>query len=290
MPLRGGDCRVKDKGRFGALTTPRGAGPERAHSDFPPMLKNLDLRRRAIASGLHLLISAVVAAFAAWLVFGVWYPGSFRHMAGGRDLFVLVISVDIVIGPLLTFAVFNVAKGRRQLGRDLAVIGLLQFAALSYGLYTVYAARPVAMVFEVDRFRLVTASDVAAEELPKARPEYRDLSMAGPLLLGTRRPEAGPEREDAMFKGLAGLDIGSRPLFWQPYELSRAQALARGRPIGYLLEHHPEGATETRERLAAMHADLATARFLPVIARAPAVAVIDGSGVLLGYLPLDGFL
>jgi hypothetical protein len=36
-------------------------------------------------------------------------------MAGGRDLFLLVTSVDVVIGPVLTFAVFNRAKGARHL-------------------------------------------------------------------------------------------------------------------------------------------------------------------------------
>ncbi len=64
-----------------------------------------------LRGGLHFLISAAVAAVAAVLVFCVWYPGPFRLMAGGRDLFLLVTSVDVVIGPLLTFAVFNRAKG-----------------------------------------------------------------------------------------------------------------------------------------------------------------------------------
>ena len=60
------------------------------------------------------------------------------------------------------------------------MIGALQIAALVYGLHTVYIARPVAMVFEVERFRLVTANDVPVEELPKAPPEFRELSLTGP--------------------------------------------------------------------------------------------------------------
>ena len=75
------------------------------------MPKRLDLRPRAYAAGIHLLISAAIAGLAAILVFVVWYPGPFRNMAGGRDLFLLVTSVDVVLGPLLTFAVFNRAKG-----------------------------------------------------------------------------------------------------------------------------------------------------------------------------------
>ena len=253
------------------------------------MLKSLDLRRRAFAAGAHLMISAAVAGLGAVLVFGLWYPGPFRLMAGGRELFLLVVSVDVVIGPLLTFAVFNMAKGWSHLRRDLAVIGLIQTAALVYGLYTVYAARPVAMVFEVDRFRLVTASNVADDELPKAPPEYRELSLTGPLLLGTRRPQVGEERNDALFKGLAGVDIGSRPLFWQSYEQSRADAVVRSRPLALLLEQYPKQAADLRQSLTAMRADEATGRFLPVMARGTFVAVLDNTGAVLGYLPLDGF-
>ena len=253
------------------------------------MPKRLDLRPRAYAAGIHLLISAAVAGLAAVLVFLVWYPGPFKQMAGGRDLFLLVTAVDVVIGPVLTFAVFNRAKGQRHLARDLAVIGVLQVAALVYGLHTVYIARPVAMVFEVDRFRLVTANDVLEEELPKALPEFRELSLTGPRLIGARRPEAGAERNDAMFMGAAGVDVGQRPIFWQPYVQSQARAVERSKPVAVLFKQYPAAADDTRSRLAEMKADEATARFLPVMARKPYVAVLDASGAVLGYLPLDGF-
>jgi hypothetical protein len=100
----------------------------------------------------------------------------------------------------LTFAVFNRAKGWRHLRWDLAIIGVVQLAALAYGLYTVALVRPVAMVFEVDRFRVVTAADVPPEDLRKARPPYDALSWTGPPLLATRAPEPGAERNDALFK------------------------------------------------------------------------------------------
>ena len=253
------------------------------------MLKRLDLRPRAKAAGIHLLISIAVASLAAVLVFFLWYPGPFRFMAGGRDLFLLVTIVDVVIGPVLTFAVFNRAKGARHLARDLAVIGLLQLAALIYGLHTVYIARPVVMVFEVERFRLVTANDVLVEELPKAPPELRELSLTGPKVIGARRPEPGAERNDAMFMGVSGIDVGQRPLFWRPYAETQARALERSKPVAALLEQYPDKADDTRRRLADMKADEASARFLPVMARQPWVAVLDKTGALLGYLPLDGF-
>ena len=253
------------------------------------MLSKLDWRRRFVAAGIHLMISAVVAALAAILVFWLWYPGPFRRLAGGRDLFLLVTSVDVVLGPCLTLAVFNIAKGMRHLRRDLTIIGLIQTAALVYGLHTVYVVRPIAMVFEVDRLRLVTANDVSNEELAKGPPEYRRLPTTGPWLLGARKPERGDESNDALFTSLSGLDIGYRPLFWQPYEKSVPSAIERSRPLTLLLEHYPQRAADLRQRLREFGAEEASSRFLPAIARGDWVAVIDKAGAVLGYLPVDGF-
>ena len=252
-------------------------------------MKLPDLKARAQAAGAHLLISLVVAALAAVLVFGLWYPGAFRELAGGRDLFILVMSVDVIIGPLLTFAVFNRAKGWPHLRRDLIVIAVLQAAALAYGLHTVYIVRPVAMVFEVDRFRLVNADSVDVAGLPEALPAYRALPLTGPWLLGARKPEAGAEHNDALFKGAAGVDVSQRPRFWQPYDDAKSRALARSRPLADLVGHYSTRAPDLRRRLAEMHADETTGRFLPAMARGEWVAALSASGEVLGYLPVDGF-
>jgi len=253
------------------------------------LLERLDLRRRARAAGLHLLISAAVALGAAALVFGLWYPGIYRVASGGRDLFLLVTSVDVVLGPLLTFAVFNLAKGWKHLRRDLAVIGAVQTAALVYGLHTVYIVRPVAMVFEVDRFRVIAAGDVYLPELPKARPEYRSLPLTGPWLLGTRVPAPGDEHNDAIFMGVNGIDRANRPPFWQPYVESVPVALAKSRPLSVLLAYYPQRAAEFRAAVHEMKVDDATARFLPLAARGDWVVVLDANGALAGYLKADGF-
>ena len=133
-------------------------------------MKHFNLASRLKAAGIHLGISALIAGMAAALVFGLWYPWPYRSASGGQALFLLIMSVDLVLGPALTFVVFNRSKTKSHLVRDLAVIATLQLAGLAYGLYTVYLARPVAVVFEVDRFRVVSAVEVRHEELPQALP------------------------------------------------------------------------------------------------------------------------
>lgn len=253
------------------------------------LVVNADLASRSKAAAIHLVASAGVALAAASLVFGLWYPGAYRSLSGGRELFFLLTGVDLVLGPLLTFIVFDLKKGWPHLRRDLAVIALLQLGALVYGLHTVYIARPVAMVFEVDRFRVISAIDVYLPELAVARPEYRHLPMAGPWLLGTRAVRAGEEKTDVLFKGIAGVDIGQRPAFWQPYAESMRQAVSASRPIEVLLRHYPEREPEFRASLSDMKADVTTARFLPLVARGDWVTVIDGTGAILGHLRADAF-
>ncbi len=254
------------------------------------MLQNLDLARRARAAGIHLLISAGVAAIAAALVFGIWFPGIYRQVAGGRDLFILITSVDVVLGPLLTFAVFNLKKGWPHLRRDLAIIGVIQLAALIYGLIAVYGARPVAMVFETDRFRVITVAQVEMDELPKARPEYRQLPLTGPWLLGARAPKPGDEANEALFKGLRGIDRAQRPPFWQPYADSTADALARARPLATLLAKYPALSSDVKAELKALKVDEASAKFLPLIGRGGDwVAILDGAGQPVHYVQAEGF-
>lgn len=245
---------------------------------------------RAKAAGLHLLVSLAVALGAAVLVFGLWYPWPYRVLSGGRNLFVLLTSVDMVLGPLLTFAVFDpVKKGWRQLRTDLAVIVALQLAALAYGLYTVYQVRPVALVFEQDRFRVITATDIYRPELPRAPEAYRRLPLTGPWILGTRKARDTSERNEALFMGIGGIDIGQRPSFWQPYALSRQDALAKARPVELLLKQYPAARGSIDATVSKLNLSIDALTFLPVSARQQWIALLDKSGDVVGFAPFDGF-
>lgn len=253
------------------------------------MLNQLDLRNRSRAAAWHLLLSACVAALAGALVFGLWYPGPYRLLSGGRELFVLVTGVDIVLGPVLTFSIFDLRKGWPHLRRDLAVIVAIQMAGLVYGLHTVYVARPVALVFEIDRFRVVAANAVRSVELPTARAEYRQLPLTGPWLLGVRQAKPGAERNDALFMAIDGVDTGQRPMFWTPFDEARPEVLRRARLVKALIEKYPQHKADILDKLQTHSLGPNDARFVPVIARGDWVALIDAKGTPVEFLPLDGY-
>lgn len=194
---------------------------------------------RVRAAGVHLLASLCIAALAAALVFAVWFPFPYREISGGRDLFILLVAVDVIIGPLVTLTVYNRAKPLAELRRDLLMVVLLQLTALGYGMWQVSLARPVHLVFEIDRFRVVHAAEVPMDLLAQTPQEVEALPWLGPTLIAVRPFRDERERMAATVAAVRGLSIGSRPDFWTPYAPSRTRVIAAGTPIASLKAQVP---------------------------------------------------
>lgn len=242
------------------------------------------------AAGLHLLGSALIASATAALILALWYPWPYRRLCGGIELLFLVAGVDLIVGPFLTLIVFDASKPRSELVRDIGTIVLLQLSALAYGLHSVYEARPVLLVFEVDRFRAITPADIYLPELPRAAPQFRALSLTGPRLVGTRAPRSDQERSRAFDLALQGFDIGQRPIFWQPFDLSRAAAIARSRPVTSLEKKYPKQDAEIMDALKEAGVSPTEGRFLPLTSRKSSwVTILDAHGNPAAFLPLNGF-
>jgi hypothetical protein len=204
---------------------------------------------RLKAAVIHLAISLVIAALAALLVFLVWYPYPYREISGGRSLFFLVVSVDVIMGPLMTLVVFNRSKPRRELSRDLSVIGLLQVAALAYGLWTMAVARPVHLVFEIDRFRVVHAIEIPTNLLGQAPADLQQLPLMGPTLLSVREFKDAKESFDATMAAMQGIPLSARPDLWQSYAAAKPQIVARARPLAELKIRFPTHAADLDQAL-----------------------------------------
>ncbi len=247
---------------------------------------------RLKAAGAHLGLSILICGLAAALVFGLWYPSPYRTISGGQSLFILIVSVDLVLGPALTFVAFNPRKPKSVLIRDLMIIAALQFGGLAYGLNTVFQARPIALVYEPGRFRVVTNVDLMHEELSLALPEFKTLSLTGPKLLGVREPRDGNEKFQAITFAMQGVDIGQRPSYWQPYRESIKSVLKEARPLEMLYQQYPDSIPEIEKHLAAIGRNSVEVKFLPILAKESTwSALVDAkTGELVGFVPYDGFV
>lgn len=243
------------------------------------------------AAGLHLCLSLAVGALAAWVVFGLWYPYPYREISGGRELFALVIAVDVVIGPLLTLVVFNPAKRQREKVLDFSVIGLLQFAALGYGLWTVAQARPVHLVFSYDRFTVVHAADVEPASLSRAPQGFRSLPWAGPTPISLR-PLSGQEQFDVTMAELDGLPAAARPELWQSYAAGRDVILKAAQPAPQLAQRFAARSAEIAQVLQKTGRPAEDLAYLPLAARKEQfwTVIIDRQNAdVLAFIPLDSF-
>lgn len=250
----------------------------------------MSLRIRAAL--IHMAVTSLVAMVTAWLVFAAWYPPPFARIAGGQELFLILISLDIVLGPVLTFVVIHERKPRAERMRDVAVIVCIQLAALGYGVWTMAQARPVYLVHELDRFQVVTVVDIDPAELQTAPPVFQRLPLWGYQLLGVRSPRDDAEKLASIELALAGQDVAKRPSWWMPWgDAHRPALLERGQPLSSARGRSPTTDEALRETLRQTGASEENVRLLPVVARDSTWSVLVDVQRLqvLGFVPIDGF-
>ena len=89
----------------------------------------------------------MVFVYLVYQIYYNWYPEPYFSVDGGWQGIRLVAAVDLVLGPLITFLIFDLSKSRKAIVFDLVTIMVVQFGALAYGVYATYSQRPVAIVF-----------------------------------------------------------------------------------------------------------------------------------------------
>lgn len=108
------------------------------------------------ATLIHLGISAVIFVVLLAIIILIWYPGIFIH-AGGWQGIQIVAAVDLVLGPLLTFIVFN--PNKKSLPMDLSIIAALQISCLGYGVWAVEQQRPLAQILLDDTLYVISKAN-----------------------------------------------------------------------------------------------------------------------------------
>ncbi len=217
---------------------------------------------------IHLSISLVIALITVLVVYGVWNPNPLYKATGVTHIFLLLLGIDIVLGPLLTLIVYK--KGKKTLKFDLIVIGLLQFGALVYGLYNVYEGRPVWIVYNIDRFDLVRANEIDLRQIDKAKPEYQTMNLTGAKYVTSVIPDDLEIKQKILFEEIgSGIAPSQRPELYAPLEQSKATIQKRAQDLAKLNQYNPP------EQVKTILAKYPTANgFLPLKANAQDMTVL----------------
>lgn len=262
----------------------------------------LQSRRLRIAGG-HLGCSVLTAALVLAACIFLWYPTPFLELSGGGRVFLLLVACDVCIGPLLSLIVAAPAKSRRELVRDIAMIAVVQFIALGYGLHSLLTVRPAYVVFEAGHFVVTEANEVLGE-LPSGisraamvpsgenagvppgaalwrRPVWtaiqvpKDRDALGPLLNGVMR---------------AGVGMYQLPGLMVPIESAGAQVLAAARTREQFAQAMKLDPETLDTYLRACKAPDSGMGLVPLSYRdtVAAVAVSTATGSILAVCPLGG--
>lgn len=238
------------------------------------------------AAAIHLGISISIFIVFLSLMLLVWYPPPYFEAIGADGLLMVMVGVDVVLGPTITLIIFK--AGKPGLKFDLTVIGALQLAALLYGASVVAAARPAFVVFAVDRFELMQAVDIDFKDA--AFPRFASAPWTGPELAAAVLPKDPKKREKLLFSAVGGGDdVQNFAAYYEPYEQHAAAAAARGLPLDRLRAKGAEAADTLKRFLDEHSASEENLLYLPV--RAPrrdlAMLIDKKTGRTLGAVVID---
>lgn len=225
---------------------------------------------RAKAFLIHLLSSALALGIVLGVLFLVWYRWPGWYLVNALPVMAILIMVDVGLGPLATLVIANPMKTSLEFRRDVTVILVVQVIALGYGTAALWKGRPLFYTFSLDRFEVVTASAIDAEDMEAARNAKSSFvpgAFTPPQWVYAPLPQNEQERKGIVEGSLfgSGKDVINMPIYFKPFEQAHSEIRAQLKPIEEL-----RGLTKVeKERLA------------------PLVAAI-GSGNEIGALLFDG--
>lgn len=131
----------------------------------------------------HFSVSFLIILLISAICQFLWFPQPFLQLDGTWVALLMLASIDIIIGPLLTLLLVSSKKSRRELIIDMVIIAIIQASALTYGLIQIEKERLVALVHYDDVFHLVPKKALTAPLNMKKRIPELKLYQGIPLVM-----------------------------------------------------------------------------------------------------------
>ncbi|MFN0296071.1 TfpX/TfpZ family type IV pilin accessory protein [Acinetobacter albensis] len=185
----------------------------------------------------HLVISFLIALLVMGLVFFVWYPFPLANAVGVTHIFLMMLTIDVIVGPLLGLLVYK--QDKKSLKFDLIVIIAIQIAALCYGIYSIEQGRPTWLAYNVDRFELIRKNDIIQNGLKYAQPQFQQVSWFKPQYVAVNFAKDVKQRNDDMFaEVLGGVSLAQKPARYVDFAQAKEQIQKRAQKLELLLQYN----------------------------------------------------
>ncbi|ENU38173.1 TfpX/TfpZ family type IV pilin accessory protein [Acinetobacter johnsonii] len=191
----------------------------------------------------HLFLSLIVALVIVGLTFFIWYPSPLDVAADVTHVFLMLLVIDIILGPILGLLIYK--EGKKSLKFDLTVIILLQLSALCYGIYSIEQGRPAWLVFYADRFELVRKNEIIQDNIANALPQYQQSSWFKPQYVTVEFSEDVNQRNYDMFTEVfGGISLAQRPERYVELNKAKKQMQQRAQKLELLQQYNNKADVE----------------------------------------------
>jgi hypothetical protein len=181
-----------------------------------------DMHFRLKAFSLHLLSSATVLTLILGCLYFGWYRWPGWYLTDVKTVVLVMVCVDVVLGPTLTLIIANPKKSRRELTRDIGIIVAVQLCALTYGSVSLWNGRPLYYAFSVNIIQLVQAYDIDASEAKLGREQNPGLAphwYSLPRWVWAPLPQDAEETKKIVTSTITGGDdVISMPRYFKSWE------------------------------------------------------------------------
>lgn len=177
------------------------------------------------------------------LVFFIWYPAPFAKAVGVTHIFLMMLAIDVIVGPVLGLFVYK--EGKKSLKFDLTIIIAIQISALLYGIYSIEQGRPVWIVYSVDRFELVRKNEIILENITHVKPQFQQVSWFKPQFVAMQFAPNMQQRNDDMFTEVfGGISLAQRPERYVDFAQAKAQLQKRAQSLELLPQYNDKTVVE----------------------------------------------
>lgn len=239
------------------------------------------MRFRLKAFGLHLLASASVLFIVLGTLYLGWYRWPGWYVAGVSSVVLVLIAVDLTLGPLMTFLVARSTKPRSVLMRDIGIIAAVQLCALIYGTVSLWNGRPLYYAFSTSTLQLVQGYDFNAQELAVAREQHAAIQphwYSLPRWIWVPLP-ADPQEAEKIVVSVTtggGDDVTSMPQYFKPWEQGLSDLRSQLKRVDDVPYFSKADKTALKQRMHVRGLDPTQMNAMPLMGRGrPLLVVFD---------------